>query len=136
MVVYLSGSMIGLPVIKAGSWRREAELFLTSSFVKVYNPMRHVPLITSDAIASPYGVGLGLACTYNLKMSDVVLCRLNTLSPGTVFELGMAHAWGKPIVAFDVCQEAVEHPLLALGWDVSFNQLKDALNYIRKLGVK
>lgn len=139
MIVYLCGPMVGLTVEESGSWRREAESFLNGCFFQVYNPMRHVPALDPDVkLRSYYGrcEEVGLADKYNLKMSDVVLCKLDRPSIGTAFELGMARALGKTIVAFGVSSAALDHPLIYRCWGIEFSTLNSALSYIKNLEVK
>lgn len=138
MLVYLFGKMKDLTQSEAGNWRDRAEIFLRKYQIPVYNPMNHVPVLKeNEKIGNYYGSKEEVKTDdmYFLKKADVFLGRLNEPSLGSPFEMGAAYILDKTIIAFDICDEYREHPLTGTSWNLEFETLGKALEYIRKLSL-
>ena len=136
MLVYLFGGMRGLTLSEANSWRKKAENFLRRHKINVYNPMKHVPKLRKNEKIKNFYLDKRRIKTediYYLKKADILLGRLDKISLGSAFEMGMGLALNKIIIVWKVCDEIREHPLLGESWDLEFETLEGALNYILDL---
>ena len=131
--VYLAGAMSyfynkNTPQL-AKEWRDYSKLFLEKHNINCFNPCDE-PKVCSTF---PKG-GLMKQNYYYLKNCDIVLVNLDMIqdSPGTMWELSMAWAQKKLVVAFGDSHWLEREHLISL-IDVKFENKDEALNYINNM---
>jgi hypothetical protein len=79
----------------------------------------------------------------SMKEATVIIAELTGRNPNVFYELGLAHAWGKPVIMLTQRKEDVPSDLLSLKW-ISYstisptwaeklsNDIVDALNAVKK----
>lgn len=111
---------------RATEWRDKAERFLKDYNIKCFNPCKESPYCWNYPQE-----GLIKQNYFYLKNCDIVLVNLDMIndSIGTVWELSMAWAEHKPVVAFGKTPW-LDRPHMRSLIDVKFETLNEALDYI------
>lgn len=141
--VYLAGPILGLTTSEANDWRVEVASRLRASGIVGISPLRCEPPGITGVYAGSYddpkfGTMRAIA---SKNMLDVKLCTLTLcfipkaerISLGTLGELFVAWAWGKPTILVTDDERLIEHPLvqMAAGWVLP--TLPDACDLIEGL---
>lgn len=98
MKIYLAGKMTGLTKEKMTKWRNEAEATLNPLGYTLMDPVKTAICDITEPLM------VVSSNTVMIKAADVILMELSApreqASFGTIAELGMCWALGKPVVAF------------------------------------
>lgn len=126
--IYLAGPILGQTVAEANDWRHEIASKLAAYGIRGISPLRCEPPGIDGTYAGGYddpkfGHARAIASKnmLDVKACDLTLCyipRAPRLSLGTLAELFVAFAWGKPTILVTDDPVLLGHPLvqMAAGW--------------------
>lgn len=111
---------------RATEWRDRAEKYLGQFDIKCFNPCKEDPRCWNYPQE-----GLIKQNYFYLKNCDIILVNLDMIndSVGTIWELSMAWKEHKTVIAFGKTPW-LERPHMRSLYDVRFDTLTDALDYI------
>ena len=133
-MIYLSGMMDGVTQEEGNAWRTQATKFFSMRQFSTFNPYKIHPVNDGCEPNEIHNNDL-----YYLERSDVVLANLvlpdtieNTKIPFfTIGELYLAHAKGKPVIAYTNClSHRLSYKAIVTK---SFTNLEDAMEYIASI---
>lgn len=133
--IYLAGPMSGLPWQTANAWRERVDLSLGPEY-RCLSPMRWQPteiLINYDATTDE----ILRRDFFDVQQADLVLADFTiaaeTVSFGTVSELGWAYALRKPTIMVVPEDSIYHHPWMVEMADYVRSDLSEAIKIVRKL---
>ncbi len=137
--VYLAGPIKGLTLYGAVEWRdafaRQLPHVWCLSPLRGKQRLEDVGVITGCYEANPLTSARGVTCRdfWDVRRCDLVVANLldaQSVSIGTVLELGAAHALNKPIVLIMEPDNLHEHPMLQEIAGFVVSSLEDAIDLV------
>lgn len=126
--VYLAGPIMGTTVAQANDWREAVALKLSRFGIQGISPLRCEPPGISGVYAGSYddpkfGTLKAIASknVFDTRECTLTLCYMPAempLSVGTLIELALAYAYGKPVILVTDSPLLLGHPLVrqCAGW--------------------
>lgn len=135
--VYLAGPIGGCTKGEANDWRRHLEYKLRAHGIMGISPLRCEPVI--DERYDPKGYpdekfgtnrAIGSKNEMDVRMCDMMIAFLPTISMGTLIEIGMAKALNKPLIIVSEEPDINFHPVIQYCASWWLNDLDDAADVV------
>lgn len=117
--VYLAGPIGGCTKGEANDWRIDLEERLADHDIQGISPLRCEPVIDERYAAEGYpdekfgtARAIGSKNEMDVRMCDMVIAYLPSISMGTLIEIGMAHALNKPVIIVSGEPDINFHPVI------------------------
>lgn len=122
LTVYLAGAMTGLQMAQANGWRKRVSAELERAGITCLSPLRGESWRPTDVIGDLRFASVDKAIVrrdrFDVRRADVILMNLGdaeTVSLGSMVEMGWADSWGKPIIVVldpHRARDPHDHPFL------------------------
>lgn len=125
--VYLAGPIFGCTLAEANDWRDATIARLRKRGIQGVSPLRCEPIhgerYGMEYVDPRFGTPRAISSKnmLDVKMCDVTLAYMPTLSLGTLIELAWAYAFGKPTILVTTLPQVRDHAVVqaCAGWVLS-----------------
>lgn len=138
-LVYLAGPIKGLTSEEAGRWRGVASYALNPKGLTCINPMRDKGTEIDEGGLLTKARHIYARDYNDVRRCDVVLANFldipagHVIGGGTFWEIGLAHAWLKPIVICVTEDNPYYHPLPFFSAGFVVETLEDGITAVKSL---